>query len=95
MEVIKYIDLCFGIGGFRIGINNFSKTTKKYKFKCVYSADIKKDAILTYNINFKEDNKLINIYDLFISLLLHPIPAPPRLRRASKGEEEDKGIKTI
>lgn len=45
-----YIDLCCGIGGFRVGINRYSD-----KFECVLSADIKKDAVTTYNANFQEN----------------------------------------
>lgn len=62
--VIKYIDLCCGIGGFRIGINNYEKKNKKYKFKCVFSADIKDDAIKCYNINFSENMTRTDIYDI-------------------------------
>ena len=57
---IRYIDLCSGIGGFRIALNNISSLNTK----CVLSADIKQDAIDTYNFNFKENNKPINIYTL-------------------------------
>ena len=60
MEAIKYIDLCSGIGGFRIAIEN----TKANSFECVLSADIKQDAIDTYNINFKENNTKKNIYSI-------------------------------
>jgi len=63
MNIINYIDLCCGIGGFRIGINNFQKDSK-YKFKCVLSADIKEDAIKTYNLNFNENNKKLDIFDI-------------------------------
>ena len=52
MQKVHYIDLCSGIGGFRIAINNYS--INKLKFECVLSADIKKDAIDTYNLNFNE-----------------------------------------
>ena len=44
---IRYIDICCGIGGFRIAINN----NKKLNPICVLSADIKQDAIDTYNLN--------------------------------------------
>ncbi len=50
---LKYIDLCCGIGGFRVAINNLVDI----QFTCVLSVDIKKDAIDTYNINFNEDIK--------------------------------------
>ena len=57
---IKYIDLCSGIGGFRIALNNISNINAK----CVLSADIKKDAIDTYNLNFNENNKIRDVYSL-------------------------------
>lgn len=59
---IKYIDLCSGIGGFRIAINNLFDLN--INFKCILSADIKQDAIDTYNLNFNETNKKIDIYNL-------------------------------
>ena len=64
MLEIKYIDLCAGIGGFRIAINNFSKSNANFNFKCILSADIKQDAIDTYNLNFDEKNKINDIYNL-------------------------------
>ena len=59
---IKYIDLCSGIGGFRIALNNLSNS--KVVFECVLSADIKQDAIDTYNSNFNENNTISDIYAL-------------------------------
>jgi len=59
---VKYIDLCSGIGGFRIAINNLSDLD--ISFKCVLSADIKQDAIDTYNSNFNENNKKTDLYSL-------------------------------
>jgi DNA (cytosine-5)-methyltransferase 1 len=64
MELIKYVDLCSGIGGFRIALNNYSKYNKLFKFICVLSADIKQDAIDTYNLNFEENNVKIDINNL-------------------------------
>jgi len=61
---INYVDLCCGIGGFRIGINYFQTKNKKYKFNCVLSSEIKDDAIKTYNINFNEINEKLSIYDI-------------------------------
>jgi DNA (cytosine-5)-methyltransferase 1 len=61
---INYIDLCCGIGGFRVALQNFQKTTTKYTFHCVLSADIKNDAIKTYNANFNENNQKTNIFDI-------------------------------
>lgn len=60
----NYIDLCCGIGGFRVGVNEFEKQYPQYKFKCVLSADIKPDAIVTYNENFNEENCIKDIYDI-------------------------------
>jgi DNA (cytosine-5)-methyltransferase 1 len=57
---IKYIDLCSGIGGFRIGLENIDNI----ETECILSADIKQEAIDTYNLNFKESNKIIDIYTL-------------------------------
>ena len=34
-ETKKYIDLCCGIGGFRIAIEQFQKDNSNYNFKCV------------------------------------------------------------
>lgn len=62
MKEIKYIDLCSGIGGFRLAINNLFDLN--INFKCILSADIKQDAIDTYNLNFNETNKKIDIYNL-------------------------------
>lgn len=57
---IKYIDLCSGIGGFRIALESIHDIHST----CVLSADIKKDAIDTYNLNFNENNKITDIYTL-------------------------------
>tara|TARA_B110000483_G_C18199062_1_gene544377 strand:- start:1412 stop:2815 length:1404 start_codon:yes stop_codon:yes gene_type:complete len=57
---VKYIDLCSGIGGFRVALESINNI----KSKCVLSADIKQDAIDTYNLNFNENNKIIDIYTL-------------------------------
>lgn len=60
LDFIRFIDLCSGIGGFRIALENI----KNIKTKCVLSADIKQDAIDTYNLNFNENNKITDIYSL-------------------------------
>ena len=57
---IKYIDLCSGIGGFRIALESIDNINSQ----CVLSADIKQDAIDTYNLNFNENNKITDIYTL-------------------------------
>ena len=63
---IKYVDMCCGIGGFRIGIEMFQQSNPQFSFSCVYSVDIKKDAIKTYNINFNENIEPTDIYDIDI-----------------------------
>lgn len=79
-KIINYIDLCSGIGGFRVALERFQeahnnknksgksgksgKSSKSIKFQCVLSADIKDDAIRTYNLNFNESNKKHNIFDI-------------------------------
>ena len=60
LKEVKYIDLCSGIGGFRIALNSLSNI----KPVCVLSADIKQDAVDTYNLNFNENNKITDIYSL-------------------------------
>ena len=57
---IKYVDLCSGIGGFRIALESIDNIHST----CVLSADIKQDAIDTYNLNFNENNKITDIYTL-------------------------------
>lgn len=59
-QQIKYIDLCSGIGGFRIALESIDNIDPK----CVLSSDIKQDAIDTYNVNFNENNKTTDIYKL-------------------------------
>ena len=57
---IRYIDLCSGIGGFRVALESM----KTIKVTCVLSADIKQDALDTYNLNFGENNSAKDIYTL-------------------------------
>lgn len=67
-KVVKYIDLCCGIGGFRVALQQFETDTKnEYEFQCVFSADIKPDAIKIYNLNFNEAMKRTDIYTVDIS----------------------------
>ena len=56
-QIIKFIDLCSGIGGFRLGLSD-------QRFKCVFSADIKPDAVQTYNLNFNESHRPHDINDI-------------------------------
>jgi len=61
---INYIDLCCGLGGFRVAISRFETFKPDYIFKCVLSADIKEDALKTYNLNFNESNKKLDIFSI-------------------------------
>ena len=49
----RYIDLCCGIGGFRVAVEALAAATGR-SFECVLSADVKQDAVDTYNANFGE-----------------------------------------
>ena len=64
IENINYIDLCCGIGGFRIALENFQRKNTNFKFNCILSSDIKDEAIQTYNLNFNESNKKLDIFDI-------------------------------
>jgi DNA (cytosine-5)-methyltransferase 1 len=61
-STIKYIDLCCGLGGFRVALDSLS--SEEQRLECVLSADIKQDALDTYNLNFGEDVQPTDIYDL-------------------------------
>jgi DNA (cytosine-5)-methyltransferase 1 len=64
---IKFIDLFCGLGGIRLGFQN-SLIKRGLDWECVLSSDIKKSAIKTYQLNFKEvvggDLKKISTNDL-------------------------------
>jgi len=52
-KTIKFADLCCGIGGFRLGLENACKKSG-FKSKCVFSSDIDKDCRNTYSKNFND-----------------------------------------
>ena len=93
---IRYIDLCCGIGGFRTALDNFQKNHPNYRFDCVLSADIKDDAIKTYNLNFNENIKKTNILDITefkpFDLLCAGFPCQPFSSAGQKkGFEDNRG----
>jgi DNA (cytosine-5)-methyltransferase 1 len=76
-----FVDLFAGIGGFRYGIQAFQSAYPQYTFECVKTADIKKDALKTYNYNFKEANEACDVRTIknlpYFDILCGGFPCQP------------------
>ena len=86
-QIIKFIDLCSGIGGFRLGLSD-------QRFKCVFSADIKSDAVQTYNLNFNEAHRPTDINEITelpaFDMLCAGFPCQPFISAGQKKGFNDK-----
>lgn len=60
---LKYIDLFAGLGGFRIALNKVCEK-EGIETECVFVSEIDKEVIKTYQANFGNNEKIINIRDL-------------------------------
>ena len=91
--ILTYVDLFSGIGGFRYGIQLFESKFTKYKFKCIKTVDIKKDAIKTYNYNFNETNDICDICTVkdlgYFDILCAGFPCQPFSSAGNKKGLED------
>ena len=92
---LTYIDLFAGIGGFRFGIQAFQASHPQYTFECVKSADIKKDALKTYNHNFHETNEACDVRTIknlpYFDILCGGFPCQPFSSAGKKEGLKDEG----
>lgn len=92
---LTFIDLFAGIGGFRFGIQAFQASHPSYTFECVKSADIKKDALKTYNHNFHETNEACDVRTIknlpYFDILCGGFPCQPFSSAGKKEGLKDKG----
>ena len=92
---LTYVDLFAGIGGFRYGIQAFQSAHPHYMFECVKSADIKKDAIKTYNHNFQETNEVCDVRSIknlpYFDIICGGFPCQPFSSAGKQQGLKDKG----
>jgi DNA (cytosine-5)-methyltransferase 1 len=92
---LTYIDLFAGIGGFRFGIQAFQASHPQYAFECIKSADIKKDALKTYNHNFHETNQACDVRTIknlpYFDILCGGFPCQPFSSAGKKEGLKDEG----
>jgi len=92
---LTFVDLFSGIGGFRFGIQAFQASHPLYEFECVKSADIKKDALQTYNHNFHETNEACDVRTIknlpYFDILCGGFPCQPFSSAGKKEGLKDKG----
>jgi len=95
MKNLTYVDFFAGVGGFRYGIDSFQKSHPEYTFECIKTSDIKKDAIQTYNLNFKENNEACDIRTIkdlpYFDILCAGFPCQPFSSAGKKLGLKDEG----
>jgi DNA (cytosine-5)-methyltransferase 1 len=94
--VITFVDLFCGIGGFRYGMEAYAKQHPNYTFQCIKSVDIKRDALDTYNLNFREDTPPTDIRTVanlpYFDILCAGFPCQPFSSAGKKeGFDDERG----
>ena len=62
MSIHTFSDFCAGIGGFRLAMESLGMT-------CSFTAEFNEDAVRTYNKNFKDFVKVIDITEIDVESL--------------------------